>query len=216
MVTTSQPISDRRNAVTLYNISWDTYESLLNDIGERRSWMTYNNGVLEIMPPVSLYHESDGQFIARMIELYSLELDIPIIGLGSTTWKRRDILKGLEADECYYIQHARQLGARRDMDINFDPPPDLAIEIDLSYVDVDKLEVYAGLGVPEVWRFKEGKLTIFRPQIGGQHQTLQQSEALPDLLPQIIEQHIALRNRLGEHEAIKLFRDWIRHGGEER
>src|SRR6266568_4906905 len=94
--------------VVLHSISWQTYEMLLHDIGEQRILITFDSGDLEIMAP-SPYHEHFKTIIGRLIETLTMALDVPILSVGNTTFRRKDLEKGLEPDECYYVQHERQM-----------------------------------------------------------------------------------------------------------
>lgn len=98
-------------------------------------------------------HERAKKLIGRLIEALSLERNIPISSLGSTTWKRQDLLKGLEPDECYFIQSERLVHGRFDLDLSKDPPPDLAVEMDITNHPMDRLAIHAALGVGEVWHY---------------------------------------------------------------
>ncbi len=88
-----------------------------------------------------------------MIELISLKLRISYESLGSVTLKQKDLLAALEPDECYYIQHADDIEGKDRLDLNIDPPPDLAIEVDIMSRSVARQPIYAALGIPELWRF---------------------------------------------------------------
>jgi len=106
----------------LDGVSWDFYEQLLEEIGDRPIRVTFDNGSLEMMAPLPL-HERWKKRIARMIELLCVELDIEIDTLGSTTFRREDLAKGLEPDECYYVQHADDVRGKKELDLAVDPPP---------------------------------------------------------------------------------------------
>src|SRR5256885_12262024 len=142
----------------LSNISWETYELLLQDVERQNLRLTYDDGRLSIVSPLSK-HENAKKLIAGMVEQLALELNIPMRRLGSTTWKRKDRRKGLEADECYYVQHELQVRGRHDIDLTRDPPPDLAIEVEITHHPLDRPSVYAALGVPEIWRYDGLHLT---------------------------------------------------------
>src|SRR3954447_26703253 len=149
--------------MTLDNISWDLYEDMLEAIGERPIHMTYDRGRLEIVT-VSQLHEKVKTAIARLLEAYADAMEIDMEGLGSTTFKRKDLLRGLEPDECYYVAHAADVAGKNKLDLKVDPPPDLAIEVEveISPPDVARVPIYAALGVPEVWRYDEQGLTPMR------------------------------------------------------
>src|ERR1700722_19725462 len=117
----------------LRDVSWEDYEALSQETDEQGSHVriSYDNGKMVLMSPLPK-HEWFKKRVGRLIEMATLEWDIPIYSLGSTTWKRRDLRKGLEADECYYIQKELQVRGRDDLDLKRDPPPDLALEVDVT------------------------------------------------------------------------------------
>jgi Uma2 family endonuclease len=133
--------------VVLYDAGWETYEALLRTRGESaRPRITFFCGVLELMSPSS-NHEIVKTLIARLVEAYAEEHDLPLNGFGSWTLKRRRKKAGAEPDECY------SLGERGRV-------PDLAIEVVWTRTAVDKLEVYHALGVPEVWIWERSKIRV--------------------------------------------------------
>lgn len=145
--------------VVLDGVSWEAYEQLLRDLGDRPIRVTYDNGKLEIMAPL-LNHERWKKYFARLIEAMCEELDLDVELAGSTTFKRKDVAKGLEPDECYYVQHADAIRGKSELDLTVDPPPDLVIEVDITSKSVPKEPIYASLGVAELWRFDGSRLAV--------------------------------------------------------
>ena len=144
---TATLIQNQTSGILLKNISWKTYESLLNEIGEHGGIsLTYDRGNLEIMTP-SAPHEKSGELLGNFVEVLTDELNVDICSLGSLTCKREDLERGLEPDKCYYIQNEDVVWNKEQIDLNEDPPPDLAIEIDITSSSIDRLELYASLGV---------------------------------------------------------------------
>ena len=131
------PVTHR---VLLDNISWQTYEALLKENAEHRVRMTYDQGSLEIMT-LSHRHERRAKLLARLIETLTMGLQIPIHSGKSTTFKEEVKKKGLEPDECYWIQHEPAMRGKDEFDPATDPPPDLAIEIDMIAI-VGKLHAF--------------------------------------------------------------------------
>jgi len=199
---------DDIGSVVLENISWETYESLLRDLGEQHYRLTYDGGILEIMPPSRL-HDRSSQLLGRLIHTYTEMRDIPIASFGSATWRRRDIAKGLEADECYYVASEPRVRGRDEVEINVDPPPDLAIENDVTRSALDKQRIYAALGIPELWRWENESLRALILGPDGKYVAAQKSLSFPDLpLPEIIR-FMSIRHGKSETAWIKLFREWI-------
>src|SRR3954447_13161177 len=133
-------------------ISWQTYETMLRELDTAGSHLrvTYDRGRMVVMSPLPI-HEKWKQIADRLIVVLAEYRDVPISAFGSTTWKQERLLKGLEPDQCYYIQHVSQILGQRDLDLETDPPPDLAVEVDVSHHPLDRLGIYAALGIPEVW-----------------------------------------------------------------
>jgi Uma2 family endonuclease len=193
----------------LHGIRWETYERLLGDLEDRRLRLTYDCGTLEIMSP-SQAHERVKHVIARMIEAMTEVLEIPLQGGGSTTWRRRDLEKGLEPDECYWVQNESEVCGRLELDLRVDPPPDLAIEVDVYSPSLDRLKIYGALGVPEVWRWKDGCIEVHLRQPDGSFTMGARSACFP-WLP-MDEFRTWLDRGLTERETpwIRAFRGWIR------
>ena len=164
----------------IYNVGWDGYEALLELFGDDGPRMNYSQGNVELMSPL-IPHEFFKKLFGFMIESMIVELDIPANALGSTTYKRRLADRGLEADECYYIANAGKLGDRRRPDLDVDPPPDLALEIEITNSLVDKLGIYAGIGVPEIWRFDGETLSVLLLQPDGTYARSETSRSFPFL-----------------------------------
>jgi len=138
----------------------------------------------------------------------TFELDIPVSSFGSTTWKRRDLAKGLEPDECYYIQSEPLVHGRSDIDLRRDPPPDLAVEIDITRNPLDRPSVYAALGVGELWRYN-GKIFQFVRRIrAGKYKSITASASLPFITPAIVDRFVSLL-LLNENAGLREFRDWL-------
>jgi Uma2 family endonuclease len=144
--------------VLISGVTWEQYEELLDDLGEERRVprINYCNEILEIMSPLPA-HERPHRIIADIVKAILDAQDRAWEDFGSTTFKK---LKkaGLEPDTCFYIQNAEQVRDLLRMDMTNDPPPDLAIEADVT--SKTTLEAYATLQVPEVWIYDNGRLTI--------------------------------------------------------
>ena len=193
--------------ILLHNIAWETYEAILADMEDRAIRLTYDQGDLEIMAP-SDEHERIKSLVGRMIEAMTEELDIPIRSAGSTTLRRQLKRRGLEPDECYYVAHEPQMRGRDDIDLNVDPPPDLAIEVDISHSSLDRFGIYAAIGVPEIWRLEEGQVRAYILQ-GEQYVPQSQSPAFPFLPLAEVSRILGQRNETDETTWIRSFRRWV-------
>lgn len=195
--------------VLLNDVSWEAYERLLEAFGNRRLRHTYIEGVLEIMSPLRR-HESVKKILARMIEMAAYQLDIEIESLGSTTLRQQPKARGLEPDECYYVQHALEAAGREDFDPQRDPPPDLAIEVNVTHADLSRDSVYAALGVPEIWHFDSDDETVrILLHSGDSYVSAPRSAALPVFTPEVLQRFIGRRTEATERVVIKEFVAWL-------
>jgi len=207
-MTVAPPVGEQR--ITLRGVSWSTYERLVEELEDRAGVrLTYLRGDLELMAP-SYAHDWLKRLIGRVIEVYTLERGIPIKSGGSTTFKKADLERGLEPDECYWIGNEPRVRLKSEIDLAIDPPPDLAVEVEISRSVVDKLDVYAGIGVPEVWRHDGEALHVLTWTPSGGYQPSTRSEAFPGLPLVEVERVLALRDRLDETSLIREFQQGLR------
>ncbi|AFZ58894.1 Uma2 family endonuclease [Anabaena cylindrica FACHB-243] len=193
----------------LYNVSWDTFEALLRDTGEDRgSRFAYDCGTLEIMTPL-FEHESPKIQFDRLIFSLAEELDIEIRSAGSTTLKRKLFAKGIEPDSCYYIQNEAAIRGRETLNLETDPPPDLAVEIDITSSSVNKFNIYAALGVAELWRY-DGEVLKFYQLMENQYIEIKFSMAFSLVSVGDINRFIQQSKTMGEIALLKSFRAWVR------
>lgn len=197
------------NRVVLRNISWATFEALLAETDRRGTRFTYDRGVLEIMSP-SREHERIKRLIGRMIEAMTEELGIPISSAGSTTLKSPLKERGVEPDECYYVANEERVRGRDDLDLEVDPPPDLAVEVDITASSIPQLGVYAALGVPEVWLCDGASIAAHQLQADGGYSKQPRSPSFPFLPLDQVERFLHERNAFDETTWIRRFRDWVR------
>jgi Uma2 family endonuclease len=207
MMTTT--LNENANRVLLENISWQTYQDLLLDCAEQPGIrLTYDQGKLEIMTPLDP-HESNSEVIGRFVTALTEELDIEIRSLGSRTCQREDLARGLEPDKCFYIQNEAIVRSLEQIDLNEYPPPDLAIEIDITSSSMNRLGIYTALGVPEIWHYDNGRLMILQLE-DGEYRECDRSPSLPLLTPSEIMRFLELGKTMGETSLIRLFREWVR------
>jgi Uncharacterized protein conserved in cyanobacteria len=206
---TATLIPSQSSGILLKNISWKTYESLVNELAQQGGIrLTYDRGNLEIMTP-SAPHEGSKKILGRFVESVSEELNVEIRSLGSLTCRREDLARGLEPDQCYYIQNENVVWDKEQIDLNQDPPPDLVVEIDVTSSSIDRLSLYASLGVPEVWRYDGNRLIIY--QLEAQEYTERDvSPTFPFLSQVEMLRFLELRRTTKENALIRLFREWVR------
>ena len=202
------PLPNASQHILLRNVSWETYESLLADLAEEHVFLVYDDGNLELTSPLPK-HDRAGALLARLIHAYTEVRGIPIATFGRTTWRKKAIAKGLEADECFYIRSEPAVRGREDIDLAKDPPPDLAIEIDVTRYDLKKQDVYASLGVGESWRFEDDKLSVRKLNADGTYVQVDVSPNLPDLVLAEIQRFMDMRHGMGETQWILAFRKWV-------
>lgn len=204
---TAQTLAPPEQIVQLSGISWQTYETLLAEIGDRQIRLTYNRGNLEIMVP-SPEHERFKEVLGRFVETLAEELDVRIEPLGSTTFKRPE-LSGKEPDKCFYIQNLSAVKGKKRIDLNQDPPPDLAVEIDITSRSENTLQIYADLGVPEVWIYNGSRLRINRLE-NGEYVEHESSLAFPSLPILEIVRFLEQAETMDYLELVKAFRSWVK------
>ena len=173
--------------LVLADVSWEDYERLLEDLTERPGVrVTYDQGKVEIMSPLPK-HEKYKEFVSHLIALLADELNIDVESFGSTTWKRREALKATEPDLCFYVANAEHVIGKDELDLDVDPPPDLAVEIDVTNESLSKFPVYATLGVPEIWRYVSKRKSVLMYELrDGEYVDIPASRSFPMLTPQVL------------------------------
>jgi Uma2 family endonuclease len=189
--------------VVLHNVAWETYERLLADLVESSApRLTYDQGTLEIVTPLR-EHEEANRTINLLVEVVAEEWGVDVLNFGSTTFRREDLARGFEPDSCFYIQNAGRVEGHAELDLTVDPAPDLVIEIDITHPSLDKLPLFARLGVLEVWRYDGREVSLFALDSGA-YQAVDRSVALPHLtreaLNDLVERGLSLRRTA-----------WLRH-----
>src|SRR5712691_6833011 len=166
--------------VILEGVCWHTYECLLADFADSHAVrVAYDQGILEIMAP-SYAHEELNHLIARVVEIIATEMDMDFVNAGSTTFKRQELERGFEPDSSFYLVHVAAIRGKTTIDMALDPPPDLVVEIDLMHPSLDKLPIYAAVGVPEVWRYQREQVLMYR-LTGAVYEVVETSVVLPGL-----------------------------------
>lgn len=193
--------------VLLKDVSWQEFETILEELGEHRATrLAYSQGTLEIMNPLPEHEKSKGligDFVKILLEEFQLDCE----AFGSTTFKRQDMAQGLEPDESFYIQnHTLMIGKDR-IDLTIDPPPDLAIEIDIT--SRTPFNNYETLRVPELWRYDGRRLQINLLQDGKYIESLTSPNfpglPLAEKIPQFLEQS----KTIGRSPTLRAFRAWL-------
>jgi Uma2 family endonuclease len=171
---------------------------------------------MEILSP-SKEHETVARVVALLVEELAVEWDLDVESAGSTTFRREDLARGFEPDECFYFTNIEVVRGKRDVNLNAgDPPPDLVFEADLTNPSLNKLPIYARLGVAEVWRYDGGRLEILsRNSAGDGYETVAGSAFLPSLtgedLTRFVEEGLTTRRPTW----VRRMREWARRSRHE-
>ena len=190
------------------NLDWSEFERILTELGEHRaSRIAYHQGILEIRMPTP-EHEVDKELIGDIVKTLLDELEIDCECFGSTTFKQEAMNSGIEPDQCFYIQNHSQMRGKRRLDLSIDPPPDLAIEVDVT--SKTQIDAYISLGVPELWVYTQNQLKIYTLQ-AGQYESVTISPTFPKLpiLDWVTDVLVQSAN-LGRSPALRAFRKKVR------
>lgn len=194
--------------IILTDVTWSKFEEILLELGEKRaSRVAYSQNSLEIRMPLP-EHEFNKEIIGDMVKILLEELEIERECYGSTTFKNKDMAAGIEPDNCFYIQNYRLMIGKRRLDLTVDPPPDLAIEVDVT--SKTQLSAYEALGVPELWQFAQGSLKINVLQ-AGEYVESDSSPTFPDFpIIEGIDRFVKMSLTEGSSAALRAFRKWVR------
>jgi Uma2 family endonuclease len=213
MATVTQSPADsgqHGDRLVLHDVGWNDYEAMLEIVGERHIRVTYDRGTMEVVMP-SQRHERVVQLIGLFVPRLAELLEVPYEPLGMTTWRKPDVEKGLEADLCYYLRNQAIVRDRELLDLEVDPPSDLAIEVDITSSSLNRMEIYAGLGVPEVWRYDGRTMTFF--ELGADQRYYEREERLgfPGLRSADVLRFVEMGSRMDKLRWAGELRDWVRN-----
>ncbi|MEK0178049.1 MAG: Uma2 family endonuclease [Oscillatoriales cyanobacterium] len=200
--------SSEEKLITLTGIKWSTFKAIMSDVGDGRAWrIAYAEGVLEIRMPLTEHEEPKGM-IESFVEAFADALDIEVRKLGALTLEREDLTRAIEPDSCFYVQNESVVRGK-SIHLPADPPPDLVVESDYTSSSLNKFSIYASLGVPEIWRYRNQCLVVYQ-LVEGNYEERENSLAFPFLpiaeIPVLIEQSKAI----GQRAAVRLFRERVR------
>ncbi|HUY31580.1 MAG TPA: Uma2 family endonuclease [Pirellulales bacterium] len=195
---------DENRTVVLHGVAWDTYQVLRRDESNWHLRMTYDRGELELMSP-SKVHARITNVFGRMIDAWCDHKKIAFEGFDPLTFQRGDLDRGLEPDRCYYIAHADAVQGDAELDLARDPPPDLALEVDIASSSERKMRLYETLGFPELWRYVGGQARVYRLGADCLYKPSEKSHALPGFPLQLAE---SLLDQCGTRDATSLLRSF--------
>lgn len=196
------------STLILTEVPWGEYEQFLADLGDGYGVrVSYDQGRLEIMSP-SPKHEKYKELILRLADTLADELDLDLESFGSTTFKQEQIAKGAEPDTCFYVQHAANMIGKDLIDLSTDPPPDIVVEVDVAHSSISKFDFYAGLGVPEIWRYDERRVQIYHLTEQG-YVEAPASHAFPMLTSDVLSRFMEQGKAQGRRAVLRSFREWM-------
>jgi Uma2 family endonuclease len=189
-------------------VSWEEYEELLDELmGVRSVRVSYDQGRMEIMS-LSSEHEGYAGLFTHLIQILTEELGLEFTSRGSTTLKSQGAEKGAEPDDCFYIGELDRIRGKKRLNLDLDAPPDLAIEVDITNPTLDKLSIYAGLGVPELWRYDEGKVEFYHLE-DDYYAAIRKSDLFPFLTPAVVAEAIERGDNEDINAMRREFRNWV-------
>ena len=192
----------------LEGVSWEEYEGVLSSIEKNsRIRVSYDQGRMQLMT-LSYRHENFKGFFGILIFMMSRAMKFDYSSAGSTTFKHLESHQGAEPDDCFYIANLPRVAGKDDLDLEVDPPPDLVVEIDISKPSLNKLPIYAGMRVKEVWKYDGECVTILR-LLREEYQESRQSGVLPILSSAKLTEFIEIGKNFGLKAMADAFHPWI-------
>ena len=192
-----------------HGVGWNDYEEVLDAVGEAHGLrISYDEGTLQVMT-LSSRHERYTWLIGQLVGVLSTRRRIRVLYYGSSTMKKQRKQKGVEPDACFYVQNAQLVGTKDEIDFSTNPPPDIAVEVDLHRDSISKFSIYAGLGVPEIWRYDGNSLTIYHLR-EGQYQPSEASQALPLITGTVLTEFLARTSNEDQYDILIAFEDWLK------
>ncbi len=199
----------KNGTLLLHNVSWEEYERILDEFAQKSVYrIYYNNGVLKIMSPRA-NHEYPKDVVTKLITIYADEFNIDFDSYGSTTWRKKKKMKGVEADTSFYLKNASKVHADKDFDINLEIPPEIVVEIDTSNESWDKFEIYADLNVEEIWRCDGTNFQIYK-LVEGKYEAVENSLSLPLISGNLLSEFLQISYEKNQTAMLKEFRERIR------
>lgn len=194
-------------------MTWSQYRALATAFTGSHVRLTYDRGTLEFLT-VSPEHGFLCSLLSQIVVILAKASGFRRRSCGDMTCDREDLERGFEPDQCFYLMREEAVRGRMALDLRVDPPPDLGIEVDLTTDARTRLPLYAALGVPEVWQFKNERMRFYVLRGEGRYELAEASAAFPRLTPAILEGLLEERTRMGEDELIERFQRWVDAGGQ--
>jgi Uma2 family endonuclease len=173
------PSADLGQCLVLEDITWQQYVTISDALPERGGLrITFDRGRLEFMT-TSTRHEKFNKWFARFLDILAEETGLPTVTAGHMTFRREDLDRGMEPDDCFWIAHEKPMRAVDQWLPERDPPPDLVLEIEISRKIIDRLPILAALRVPEVWCFDGIAIRVYIFGADGQYRIVERSPTFP-------------------------------------
>lgn len=192
----------------LRGVPWSRYVSLRDEPDNNSVRMTYDRGTLELTTPARR-REHVSRLLCQTVQAWTEERDVPLCTGGATTLRREDLGRGAEPDESFHMQNEAAVRAVGDLVLPDHPPPDLVIESDATHSSLPKLPIFAALGVPEVWRWKNGTLVVLHLE-AGEYVERTDSRVLPGFPFDEARRLVAARATTNETALMREFREHVR------
>ncbi len=191
-------------------LMWQDYAELADALeGRPGIRLTYDRGEMELMT-ISRRHGTLNSGLDVILLVLCEEFVLPSQAGSDMTFRREDLDRGFEPDDCYWIANLPKVIGRDELDFRFDPPPDLACEIDLSTSVMDRIGIYAALKVPEVWRYWNGTLRSGLLQPDGSYRWSDSSPLFPGIPLQGVCGYLEQSIQLDRLAFVAAFRAWVR------
>jgi Uma2 family endonuclease len=191
----------------LPNVSWQAYQDIGTALNNRNIYLTYDRGLLEIMV-ISLEHERFKGLFGLLVFTLARFVRLKTGVFGSFTHQRKDLLRGLEPDQCFYLASLAAVKGKKKINLKRDPPPDLAIEVDITRSSLDRMGIYAALGVGEVWRFDGKMLQVYLLQEGG-YILSESSLTFPEVPVANLVRFLRLGQREDDVTMVEAVEEWL-------
>jgi len=193
--------------IVLRGVSWRIYEQLMKEHESRSApRFTFNQGCLEIYTP-SQKHEKKARFFGDIVKTIAEEREMETLSLGSTTFKKNNLEKGVEPDDCFYLQSYDQVFGMEKIDLEVFPP-DLVIEVDIFSPSINRFPIYAEFKVSEIWRYSDDEVKIYLFD-GENYLESNESLALPKITGELLTRLLAESETMKRSAWLKNVRDCV-------
>jgi Uma2 family endonuclease len=193
----------------LHGVEWAAYRAISEALTGHHLRLAYDRGRLEFMT-VSRSHGNYSFLLGRLVCVLAEESQLPLSSCGDMTCDREDLERGLELDQCFYLEHEPLIRHKEVIDLAVDPPPDLGLEIEITRSFIGRLGICEALGIAEVWRFNGQRIRAYHRRSDGRYMESEYSLHFPFLKVQEMVAFLQKRTEMDENRLVSLFRDWVK------